>query len=61
MHRDWQYPEAVALKIVVFRYFAKFTGKQAYNFIKKETPIMVFSCEFCEILKKIEHLWRLLL
>ena len=37
---------------------------QAWNFIKKETIAQVFSCEFCEIFKKIffiEHLWWLLL
>ena len=36
----------------------------AYNFIKKETPAQVFSCEFCEISKNTfftEHLWWLLL
>ena len=26
---------------------------QACNFIKKETPVQVFSCEFCEILKNV--------
>ena len=39
--------------------FAKFTGKEACNFIKKETLGQVFSCEFCEILKNTiftEHL-----
>ena len=32
----------------------------ACNFIKKETPVLVFSCEFCRISKSnffIEHLW----
>ena len=53
----------------VLRNFAKFTGKyllqslffkmvaglrlQACNFIKKETLIRVFSCEFCKISKNI--------
>ena len=40
-----------------------FTG-QACNFIKKETPTQMFSCEFCEIFKNtffIEHLRWLLL
>ena len=35
------------------RNFTKFTGKhlrpQACNFIKKQTLVQVFSCEFCEI------------
>ena len=48
----------------VFRNFAKFTGKhlcqslffnkvagEACNFIKKETLVQLFSCEFCEISK----------
>ena len=35
----------------VLRNFAKFTGKQACNFIKKETLAQMFSCEFCEISK----------
>ena len=40
----------------VLKHFTKFTGKhpywsQACNFIKKETPAKVFSCEFCEIFK----------
>ena len=26
-------------------------GLQAFNFIKKETPTQLFSCEYCEILK----------
>ena len=37
---------------------------EACNFIKKETPTQVFSCEYCEIFKGsffIEHLWWLLL
>ena len=33
------------------RNFAKFTGKHACNFIKKETLAQVFSCKFCEISK----------
>ena len=36
----------------------------AWNFIKKETLALVFSCEFCEIYKNTffaEHLWWLLL
>ena len=48
----------------VLRNFAKFTGKHLYlslffkkvagacNFVKKETLVQVFSCEFCEISKK---------
>ena len=42
----------------VLRKFAKFTGKQARNFIKKQTLVQAFSCEFCEISKNaffIEH------
>ena len=51
---------------VVLRNFTKFTEKhlcqglffnkvagEACNFIKKETLIQVFSCEFCEISKNI--------
>ena len=33
---------------------------QACNFIKKETLVLVFDCEFCEISKNTcftEHLW----
>ena len=62
------------MKKGVFRNFTKFTGKglyqshflskvaglQAYNFIKKETLVQVFSCEFSEISKNTfftEHLW----
>ena len=44
----------------VLRIFAKFIGKQACNFIKKETQAQIFSCEFFEISKNtffIEHLW----
>ena len=46
--------EAVAqvfCKKGVLRNFAKFTGKQVCNFIKKETLAQVFSYEFCEISK----------
>ena len=49
-----QAPGGVLLKKVVFRSFAKFTGKHqtlACNFIKKETLVQVFSCEFWEIIK----------
>ena len=39
----------------VLRDLAKFTGKNLClrqdNFIKKESPAQVFSCEFCEISK----------
>ena len=45
----------------VFRNFAKFTGKHFINFIKKETPAQVFSCEFREFLRALfltEHLSR---
>ena len=38
-------------KIGVLKNFAKFTGKHLCNFINKETPTQVFSCEFCEIFK----------
>ena len=57
------------------RNFTKFAGKhmcqnlffnkaETCNFIKNETLVQVFSCEFCEISKNtyfIEHLWWLLL
>ena len=48
----------------IFRNSQKVTVSEACNFIKKETPIQVFSCEFCEILKKtffIVHLRQLFL
>ena len=60
-------------KIGLLRNFTKFTGKYlcqslffnkvalACNFIEKETPAQVFSCEFCEISKNTffaEHLWK---
>ena len=31
-----------------------------YNFIEKETPVQVFSCEFCKIFKNnvfTEYIW----
>ena len=46
----------------VLRNFAKFTGKnlhQSLYFIKKETLVQAFSCEFCKISKNTfspEHL-----
>ena len=39
--------------------FNKVKGLQARNFIKKETPAQVISCEYCEIFKNTyfeEHL-----
>ena len=36
-------------------FFNKVAGA-ACNFIKKETLAQVFSCEFCELFKNIEHL-----
>ena len=45
------------LNLAIFRYgfcrdLASMTsGPQACNFIKKETQVSVFSCEFCEITK----------
>ena len=58
-----QPPEAFC-KQGILRSFAKFTVKhmfqslfvdklqaKAYNFIKKETLVQVFSCKFCEICK----------
>ena len=38
---------------------AKINRPEAWNFIKKETPTQVFSCEFCDIFKNnffTEHL-----
>ena len=35
------------------RFFPKFTGKQACNFIKKETSATVLSCELCETFKNV--------
>ena len=48
---------------------SKLTGKpplsEACNFVKKESPTQVFSCEFCKIFKNtffVEHLrWMLLI
>ena len=73
------FPEMVCKKVVL-KNFAKFTGKhlcqsllfnevaglrpEAGNFIKKETLVHVFPCEFWLIFKNIffiEHLWWLLL
>ena len=60
----------VFCKIGVLRNFTKFTGKPVYQSLffglqlKKETLVLVFSCEFCEISKNtffIEHLQWLLL
>ena len=46
-------------------FLVKLKVSSAYNFIKKESLVLVFSCEFCKILKStffIEHLrWLLLL
>ena len=39
--------------------FNKVKGLQARNFIKKETPAQVISCEYCEVFKNTyfeEHL-----
>ena len=57
------HPEVFCKKSVL-KNFAKFTGKQlcqslffnkvagqACNFVKKETLVQVFSCEFCEIFR----------
>ena len=56
-------PPEVFYKKIVLENFAKFIGKhlsqslffnkfaRACNFIKKETLVQVFSCEFCEIFK----------
>ena len=44
--------------------FIKATDLMASNFINKEIPTQVFSCEYCEIFKTSffeEHLWRLFL
>ena len=41
-------------------FFQKVAGLRLSNFIKKETPVQVFSCELCKISKYIfftEHLW----
>ena len=62
-----------SIKNGVLKNFAKLTGKHlcqslvfnkvadsACNFIKKETLVQVFSCEFCKIFKNTfytEHLW----
>ena len=59
-----------SIKNVFLNNFAKFKGKHlcqslflstvAYNFIKKESLVQMFSCEFYEIFKNIfftEHIW----
>ena len=65
-------------KIRALKNFANFTGKhlcwslslnivagqRTYNFIKKETPTKVFSCEICEIFRNTfftENLQQMLL
>ena len=51
--------EGVLRKKSALRNFAKFIGKHLCQ-SQKETLAQVFSCEFCEISKKIlftEHLW----
>ena len=63
--------QTCSMKKGVLRNFTKFTGKhlcrtlffkpKACNFIKKETPAQMFSCEFCEIFRNTfftEHLWK---
>ena len=40
----------------VHKKFTKFTRKQAFNFVKKETPTQVSFCDFCEIFE--EHLQK---
>ena len=52
-------PEVLCKRSVLKKF-----GKMACNFIKKETVVQVFSCEFCEIFTNtffIKHLWWLLL
>ena len=47
-----------SVKNVALKIFSKFAGK-ASNFIKKETLVQMFSCEFCKIFKNtlfIEYL-----
>ena len=49
-------PPEVFCKKDVLRNFAKFKGKHLcqslfFDFIRKETPVQVFSCEFCETSK----------
>ena len=48
------------MKILVLEsLFNKAVGFQACNFIRKETPTQVFSCEYCEVFKNTsfeEHL-----
>ena len=39
-------------KTPVSEFFLSSELQTECNFIKKETPIQVFSCEFCEIFKK---------
>ena len=69
----WQQPETVEdfCKKCVLKNFAKFTGKhlckslffnKVAGFIKKETPVQVFPCEFWENKNTyfVEHMQRLL-
>ena len=40
-------------KIGVYKNLAIFTGKHQLVGLKKETPTLIFSSEYCEIFKKI--------
>ena len=72
MCNEQKQPPEVFCKKGILRNFAKLTGKnlcqslsfnnvagEACNFIKKETLVQLFSCEFCDISKNTfftEHL-----
>ena len=72
LEKSKKQPPQVVHKKDVFKTFIKFTGKhlcrslifnkEAFNFIEKETPILVFSCEFCENINNTfftNHLWTI--
>ena len=54
----------ILIDFTVQKQSAGYVLREACNFIKKETPTQVFSCEFSEVFKNIfftEHLLWLLL
>ena len=54
----------IHMKTTVLEFlFNKVTGLKTWNCIKKETPTLVFSNEYCEILRRdfIQHPWWLFL
>ena len=59
-HYNLRHPSLFIVPPVYCTSSLLYCRSQACNFIKKETPVQVFSCEFCEISKNTfftEHLW----